>query len=154
MININLNIPNIFSMNKLANIVLNRIVRSIKDDNALPSGNVSHYTKAYADRKARGAAAKGQVSTHTANVNMYLTGGLINSLKVDTGSITTTSVTLKYGGEFDAAITQNEDVHKRNIRTLSSENIALVEAEFIRDVEQRIVNEFEKQNNIVIGELV
>lgn len=140
-------------MNKLANIVLNRIVRSIKDDNALPSGNVSQYTRPYARRKERGVAAKGQVSTHTANVNMYLTGKLINSLAVDSASFTETSATLRYGGAFDGAIQYNEN-RERSIRTLSSENVKIVEEEFARDIEQRLVNEFEKQNNIEIGELV
>lgn len=153
MININLNIPNIFSMNKLANIVLNRIVRSIKDDNALPSGNVSYYTRHYKRRKEMGVASKdgGQVSTYTANVNMFLTGNLINSLGVD--KVMETTATLKYGNEFDKVIKDNE-ARGRSIRTLSSENIKRVEEEFAQDIMQRLTNEFDAQTIIEVGELV
>ena len=147
MININLNSTAILSMSKLADIVLSRITESILG-NVLPSGDNSSYTRKYALRKARGAAARGQVSTHTSNVNMLLTGGMLRSLKKD--KIMETKAVLKYAESYNEAIDDNEN-RGRSVRKLSAENIQLVEEEFAKDVEIKIAKEFEQNNNVTIG---
>ncbi len=154
MLKFNLNKSNILSMSALADIVLAKIQHSFSK-NELPSGDNSNYLTGgrsrgeYKRRKARGRAAYNQESTHTANVNMILTGGLRKSLRKD--KIMETKAVLKYGDSYLDAIKYNEDTGNRSVRTLSPNNIEIVEKEFAKDVEERLEKEFMKISTITLG---
>ena len=123
-------------MKQIAESVLMAIRNSVYS-NKLPSENStpSYRNPLYQKLKSQGRAAKNQVSTYTANVNMLLTGKLINSLRI--ASLGKKTATLSFGADQTEKIVKNER-WGRSIRTLSKENIRIIENQAVADINKKL----------------